>query len=62
MNVTCVGTFQHITQQLKINPGAASVIRMTLVADLLGAVLGTFLCLFLMSPVILILYMLIKTK
>ena len=31
-------------------------------ADTIGAILGMGLCLFLLSPVLLILYMLVKTK
>jgi len=62
MNVLCVGTFQHITPPPKINPGVVSVIRMTPVADALGAAIGVFLCLFLFSPVLLIIYMLMHSR
>jgi hypothetical protein len=54
-------TFQHITPLPKINPGVAFVIQTTPVADFIGAVLGIFLCLFLFSPALLIIYMLIHS-
>jgi hypothetical protein len=56
-----VGTFQHITPPPKINLGVAFVIQMIPVADFIGAVLGIFLCLFLFSPALLIIYMLIHS-
>jgi hypothetical protein len=50
-NLSVIKKNIHVRESIKI--------KMT---DLIGAILGIGLCLFLLSPVLLILYMLAKTK
>jgi hypothetical protein len=53
---------QHILNLHHLKQSAVNVGETALMADVLGTVLGIFLCLFLFSPALLIIYMLIHSR